>query len=182
MTDLDAVVIGAGQAGLAVAYHLRRTGLSFVLLDDQDAPALARRLRPMDGVRVSDACWGRTQRSCNCGRHCWTAPDTARSASLTIGRHAGAVGYVQQQSPSHVLQQQERLAKKRDIIERKANMSGCGWECSSTYSVASSVRLTDSSPPTQRHPGTTALRAPVGSRPILPTWPPLPALLGSFSS
>ncbi|MFC5177534.1 flavin-containing monooxygenase [Nocardioides taihuensis] len=31
--DLDAIVIGAGQAGLATAYHLRRRGLRFVVLD-----------------------------------------------------------------------------------------------------------------------------------------------------
>lgn len=31
-------MIGGGQAGLAVGYYLRRTGLSFVIFDDQDAP------------------------------------------------------------------------------------------------------------------------------------------------
>ena len=35
---LDVAVVGAGQAGLAVGYHLRRTGLSFALLDEQEAP------------------------------------------------------------------------------------------------------------------------------------------------
>ncbi len=34
----DVVVIGAGQAGLAVGYYLRRTGLSFVLLDARAEP------------------------------------------------------------------------------------------------------------------------------------------------
>jgi len=34
----DVVVIGAGQAGLAVGYYLRRTGLSFVLLDAEEGP------------------------------------------------------------------------------------------------------------------------------------------------
>jgi cation diffusion facilitator CzcD-associated flavoprotein CzcO len=34
----DVVVIGAGQAGLAVGYYLRRTGLSHVLLDASPAP------------------------------------------------------------------------------------------------------------------------------------------------
>ena len=37
-TWVDVVVVGAGQAGLAVGYHLRRTGPSFVLLDDQAGP------------------------------------------------------------------------------------------------------------------------------------------------
>lgn len=34
---LDAVVIGAGQAGLAAGYHLRRTNRSFVILESADA-------------------------------------------------------------------------------------------------------------------------------------------------
>ncbi|MBK0372939.1 NAD(P)/FAD-dependent oxidoreductase [Streptomyces sp. RB110-1] len=34
----DAVVIGGGQAGLAAAYHLRRVGLRFVVLDAGTAP------------------------------------------------------------------------------------------------------------------------------------------------
>jgi cation diffusion facilitator CzcD-associated flavoprotein CzcO len=34
----DVVVIGGGQSGLAVGYYLRRTGLSFVILDAQPEP------------------------------------------------------------------------------------------------------------------------------------------------
>ena len=34
----DVAVIGGGQAGLAVGYYLRRTGLSFAILDDQATP------------------------------------------------------------------------------------------------------------------------------------------------
>lgn len=34
----DIVIIGGGQAGLAVAYYLRRTGLSFVILDAEEGP------------------------------------------------------------------------------------------------------------------------------------------------
>ncbi len=34
----DVIVIGGGQAGLAVGYHLRRTGLSWTILDAQPAP------------------------------------------------------------------------------------------------------------------------------------------------
>ena len=34
----DVVVIGGGQSGLAVGYYLRRTGLSFVILDAQEEP------------------------------------------------------------------------------------------------------------------------------------------------
>ncbi|WP_248290066.1 ArsO family NAD(P)H-dependent flavin-containing monooxygenase [Advenella sp. EE-W14] len=35
---VDVVIIGGGQAGLATAYFLRRTGLSFVVLDNQVQP------------------------------------------------------------------------------------------------------------------------------------------------
>lgn len=35
---ISAVVIGAGQAGLSAAYHLKRLGLDFVVLDANDAP------------------------------------------------------------------------------------------------------------------------------------------------
>ncbi len=38
MPDVDVVVIGAGQAGLATGYFLRRTNLSFVLLDAEEGP------------------------------------------------------------------------------------------------------------------------------------------------
>lgn len=36
--ELDVVVIGGGQAGLAVGYYLRRTGLRWAILDAQDRP------------------------------------------------------------------------------------------------------------------------------------------------
>ena len=35
---LDAIVIGAGQSGLAVSYYLRKYGADFVVLDASDAP------------------------------------------------------------------------------------------------------------------------------------------------
>ena len=38
MSDVDVVVVGAGQAGLATGYFLRRTGFSFVLLDAEEGP------------------------------------------------------------------------------------------------------------------------------------------------
>lgn len=38
MTETDVVIIGGGQAGLATAYYLRRTELSFVILDAEVAP------------------------------------------------------------------------------------------------------------------------------------------------
>ena len=36
--SLDVVVVGAGQAGLAVGFYLRRSGLTHALLDDQPGP------------------------------------------------------------------------------------------------------------------------------------------------
>jgi len=36
--QIDVAVIGGGQSALAVGYYLRRTGLSFVLLDDASGP------------------------------------------------------------------------------------------------------------------------------------------------
>lgn len=38
MERLDVVVIGGGQAGLAVGYHLRRTGLRYLVLDAREGP------------------------------------------------------------------------------------------------------------------------------------------------
>nr|WP_199701094.1 FAD-dependent oxidoreductase [Jiangella rhizosphaerae] len=43
---MDVVVIGAGQAGLSTAYHLRRLGVSFVVLDGADGPGGAWASRP----------------------------------------------------------------------------------------------------------------------------------------
>ena len=37
-SSVDVLVIGAGQSGLAVAYYLRRSGLSYVLLDAEEGP------------------------------------------------------------------------------------------------------------------------------------------------
>lgn len=36
--DLDVAVVGGGQAGLAVGYYLRRSGLSFVIFDAAEGP------------------------------------------------------------------------------------------------------------------------------------------------
>ena len=36
--SIDVVVIGGGQAALALGFYLRRTGLSYVILDEQPAP------------------------------------------------------------------------------------------------------------------------------------------------
>lgn len=41
----DVIVIGGGQAGLAVGYYLRRTELDFTILDDREAPGGAWRGR-----------------------------------------------------------------------------------------------------------------------------------------
>src|SRR4051812_16568740 len=36
--ETDVVVIGAGQSALALGFYLRRSGLAYVLLDDQRQP------------------------------------------------------------------------------------------------------------------------------------------------
>ena len=41
----DVIVIGGGQAGLAVGYHLARQQLDFLILQDADVPAAAWRER-----------------------------------------------------------------------------------------------------------------------------------------
>lgn len=45
-TEVDVAIIGGGQSALAVAYFLRRTGRSFLIIDAEDAPGgrLAARL------------------------------------------------------------------------------------------------------------------------------------------
>lgn len=53
MEILDSVVIGAGQAGLSASYHLRRRGLSHVVLDADAAPGGAWQHR-WDSLRMRD--------------------------------------------------------------------------------------------------------------------------------
>jgi cation diffusion facilitator CzcD-associated flavoprotein CzcO len=38
MREFDVIVIGGGQSGLAMGYYLRRTGLSYIILDNQNEP------------------------------------------------------------------------------------------------------------------------------------------------
>jgi putative flavoprotein involved in K+ transport len=40
-THVDVVVIGGGQAGLATAYFLRRAGIDYIVLDNQNAAGRA---------------------------------------------------------------------------------------------------------------------------------------------
>ncbi len=47
----EVVVIGGGQAGLAVGFYLRRTDLSWIILDDQERPGGAWQ-RTWDGLRL----------------------------------------------------------------------------------------------------------------------------------
>lgn len=59
MTDsqVDVVIVGGGQAALAVAYFLRRSGLSFVILDAEQGPGGAWR-HGWDSLRLfSPATW-----------------------------------------------------------------------------------------------------------------------------
>src|SRR5262249_38391724 len=49
--DLETVVVGGGQAGLATGYHLARRGRSFVILDAHDRIGDAWRLR-WDSLRL----------------------------------------------------------------------------------------------------------------------------------
>lgn len=45
MDRYEAIVIGGGQAGLALGYHLARQGRRFTILDAGDSPAAAWRSR-----------------------------------------------------------------------------------------------------------------------------------------
>jgi putative flavoprotein involved in K+ transport len=47
----DVVVIGGGQAGLAIGHHLAAQGRRFVILEAADAPAVAWRSR-WDSLRL----------------------------------------------------------------------------------------------------------------------------------
>ena len=40
-TSIDVAVVGGGQSALATGFYLRRSGLSYVLLDDQEGPGAA---------------------------------------------------------------------------------------------------------------------------------------------
>ncbi|WP_206540008.1 ArsO family NAD(P)H-dependent flavin-containing monooxygenase [Ruegeria sp. ANG-R] len=51
MTIFDTIIIGGGQAGLATAYHLRRAGVNFIILDDQPKPGGAWQ-RTWDSLRL----------------------------------------------------------------------------------------------------------------------------------
>lgn len=53
---LDTVIIGGGQAGLATGYHLKRRGLSFVILDAQERVGDAWRTR-WDSLRLFTPAW-----------------------------------------------------------------------------------------------------------------------------
>lgn len=56
-TNYDVVVIGGGQAGLSVGYYLRRSGMSYVILDGQSEPG-GSWLRGWDSLRLfSPAQW-----------------------------------------------------------------------------------------------------------------------------
>ena len=56
-TDVDIVVIGAGQAGLAVSYYLRRTPWSWNVIDGEIGPGAAWR-HGWDSLRLfSPAQW-----------------------------------------------------------------------------------------------------------------------------
>jgi cation diffusion facilitator CzcD-associated flavoprotein CzcO len=57
MRDIDVLVIGGGQAALALGFYLRRSGLSYVILDDQGGPGGAWP-RTWDSLRLfSPAQW-----------------------------------------------------------------------------------------------------------------------------
>ncbi|VXC34906.1 putative oxidoreductase [Bacillus sp. 349Y] len=45
MNCLDAVIIGAGQAGLSLGYYLKNSGLDFLILDKNDAVGMSWKLR-----------------------------------------------------------------------------------------------------------------------------------------
>lgn len=57
MNTFDVIVVGGGQSGLAVGYYLRRSGLSFIILDQEPTPGGAW-LHVWDSLRLfSPAHW-----------------------------------------------------------------------------------------------------------------------------
>jgi putative flavoprotein involved in K+ transport len=53
----DVIVIGGGQAGLAVGYYLRRSGLQYAILDAQEGPGGAWRYGWQSLTLFSPAQW-----------------------------------------------------------------------------------------------------------------------------
>ena len=75
----DVVVIGGGQAGLSVGYHLRKRGLRFLIVDGSERIGDAWRKRwdslrlfspakldGLDGMKFPATTWRRTRRSSSC--------------------------------------------------------------------------------------------------------------------
>src|SRR3954452_17345609 len=54
--ELEVIVIGGGQAGLSVGYHLQRLGLKFVILDASDRVGDVWRRR-WDSLRLFTPAW-----------------------------------------------------------------------------------------------------------------------------
>jgi cation diffusion facilitator CzcD-associated flavoprotein CzcO len=81
--DADVTVIGAGQAGLSAAYHLRRLGLGFVVLDAGAAPGGAWQHRsPSLGV-------GELHRIFDLPGWPFTAPPSGTAAAVVAAYFAG---------------------------------------------------------------------------------------------
>ncbi|MGN6131194.1 MAG: NAD(P)-binding domain-containing protein [Nocardioidaceae bacterium] len=87
MRDVDVAVVGAGQAGLSAAYHLRRRGVSpesgFVVLDANDGPGGAWRHR-WDSLTL-----GRAHHVHDLPGLALGEPDPAEPASAVVARYYG---------------------------------------------------------------------------------------------
>ncbi|QGU08643.1 putative oxidoreductase CzcO [Corynebacterium occultum] len=105
-THHEAIIIGGGQAGLAVSYYLRRAGVEFLLLDNQLAPGGAWRQY-----------WPTLQ--------LFSTPSFSSLPGMPMPSHPAA----EYPPASHVVDYLSRYEQRYDFnIERPVNVNRVSWE------------------------------------------------------